>query len=241
MATVAGKGTRRLSFWAKMSIGLSAFIVFGFAQLDLRRIAELVDAPLVMHAHALAMLTWLTLLVTQSLLAGRGGLALHRKLGSASAILIPLIVVLTSMTCTASIRAGTIPAGFTRASFLATIHIEVITFAALAAFAIAKRRQPDWHKRLMIGSVVILLGPALARTLPVALPTSLLIYLGEWAIPAIQCGMVMLVMRHDRKDLGHIHPASIIAFFAVAVIVVVVKLSPVMPWWIDFTARVTGS
>jgi len=240
MATIAKKGTIRLSFWAKMSIGISAFIVFGFAQLDLRRIVDLVHSPIVMHAHALAMLTWLALLVTQSLLAGRGGLALHRRLGWASAVLIPAIVILTSMTCIALVRAGTIPPGFTAPSFLATIHAEVITFAALAAFAVAKRRQPDWHKRLMIGSVVILMGPALARILPAVLPVSLLMY-GEWVIPAILCGMVMLVMRHDRKELGRVHPASIIAILAIATILVIAKLSPVTPWWIDFTGRVIGT
>jgi len=238
LATIAEKGTIRLSFWAKMSIGISAFIALGFAQSDLRRLSDLVHAPLVMHAHALAMLTWLTLLVTQSLLAGRGGLALHRKLGWASAILIPLIVVLTSITCIALIRAGTIPPGFTRPSFLATIHAEVLIFAALAGFAIATRRQPDWHKRLMVGSVVILMGPALSRTLPVV-PIALLMYFGEWVITGILCGMVLLVMRHDRKELGYIHPASIIVLVAVAMILVVAKLSPVTPWWSDFTASIT--
>src|SRR3546814_1768620 len=77
---------RSLSFWAKMTIGISAFIIFGFAQFGLRGMVDYAHAPMVMHLHGIAMLAWLSLLMTQAVLAGRGGLALHRKLGWASAV-----------------------------------------------------------------------------------------------------------------------------------------------------------
>ena len=71
MATAAGAQVARLSFWAKMTIGISAFIVLGFAQFGLRGLVDYAHAPLVMHLHGVAMLAWLALLVTQAVLAGQ--------------------------------------------------------------------------------------------------------------------------------------------------------------------------
>lgn len=236
MATVAGAQVARLSFWAKMAIGISGFIVLGFAQFGLRGMVDYAHAPLVMHLHGAAMLAWLSLLTTQAVLAGRGGLALHRRLGWASAVMIPLIVVLASLTCFASIRAGIFPPFFTAPYFLALIHVEVAIFAALVAMAVARRGQANWHKRLMIGSAVILMEPALGRVLPMPL----IVPFGPWLAMAIQLGVVALVIRHDRRELGRIHPATGVVFGAVVFGHVLVETMAITPWWIGFTARVTG-
>lgn len=236
MATVVEARSARLSFWAKMTIGISAFIVFGFAQFGLRGMVDYVHAPLVMHLHGMAMLAWLSLLVTQALLAGGGGLALHRRLGWTSAMLVPVIVVLASVTCFTVIRAGLFPPFFTAPHFLALVHVEVAVFAALVALAVARRQQSDWHRRLMTGSAVILMEPALGRVLPMPL----IMPWGSWLTLAIQLGVVALVMRHDRRELGRVHPATIIVFSAVIFVHLMVETLATTPWWIAYTARVAG-
>lgn len=237
MATAATAQTARLSFWAKMTIGISAFIVLGFAQFALRGMVDYARAPAVMHLHGVAMMGWLALLVTQAMLAGRGGLALHRRLGWASAVMLPTIVVLASLTCFAALRSGIYPPFFTPAYFLALVHVGVALFAALVATAVARRGQADWHKRLLVGSTVLLMEPALGRVLPMPF----IMPWGEWLSMVIQLGVVWLIVRHDRRELGRIHPATSAVLIAVVLGHVVVELLAITPWWIELAAGVTGA
>lgn len=237
MATVVGARSARLSFWAKMAIGISVFIVFGFVQFSLRGFVDYRSAPLVMHLHGIAMVSWLALLTTQSVLAGNGNLAVHRRLGWTSAVMVPLIIVLASLTCFAAIRSGRFPPFFTAPYFLALVHVGAAVFAALVATAVARRGQRDWHRRLMVGSTILLMEPALGRVLPMPL----IMPWGEWVSMVIQLGMVALIMRHDRRELGRVHPATTAVFLAVALSHVLVEMLAITPWWIAFTARVAGA
>ncbi|HUD28493.1 MAG TPA: hypothetical protein VMQ93_06445 [Novosphingobium sp.] len=237
MATLAGAQAVRLSFWAKMTIGMSAFIVFGFAQFALRGFVPYMTVPLVFHLHGLTMLAWLGLLCTQSVLAGRGaGLEIHRRLGWASVVMLPLVVVLASVTCVTALREGIVPPFFTPAYFLALVHIGVAFIAALAATAIARRGEADWHKRLIIGSTILLMEPALGRVLPMPL----LGPWGGWVQLVVQLGVASLVWRHDRQRLGHVHPATMAVMIAIVLSHVVIELTAITPWWIAFAARVAA-
>lgn len=237
MASVAGVQVGRLSFWARMTIGISAFIVFGFAQFALRGFVPVARVPLVFHLHALTKLGWLALLCTQSVLAGRGaGLGLHRRLGWASVALLPLIVVLASLTCLAGLRTGIFPPFFTPAHFLALVHVRTAIFAGLVAVAIARRGEADWHKRLMIGSTILIMEPALGRVLPMPF----IMPWGEWLVVAIQLGVAMLVVGHDRRTLRRVHPATVAAILSIVLSHVLIELLALAPWWIDFAARFTA-
>jgi len=237
MATVAGTRAARLSFWAKMSIGISAFIVFGFVQFAARGFVDYAHAPVVMHLHGMLMVAWLGLLVTQSMLVGRGGLALHRTLGWASVVMLPLIVVLGGVTCITALRAGFFPPFFTPAYFLALVHVGVAIFAALVATAVARRGQADWHKRLMVGSTVLLMEPALGRILPMPL----IMPWGEWLAMVIQLGIVAIIIRHDRREIGRTHPATTAIVMAVVLGHVMVEMLAIAPWWISFAARIASA
>lgn len=238
MATAAGTQVVRVSFWAKMSIGISAFIVFGFAQFALRGFVPYRTVPLVFHLHGMTMLAWLGLLCTQSVLVGRGaGLAIHRQLGWASAVMLPLIMVLASLTCLTALRAGIHPPFFTPAYFLALVHVGVVFFAAMLIAAIARRAQADWHKRLIIGSTILLMEPALGRVLPMPF----IVPWGEWLAMVVQLGVVALVVRHDRRLLGRVHPATTAAILAIVFSHVVVELLAISPWWIAFAGRVAAA
>jgi hypothetical protein len=55
------------------------------------------------------------------------------------------------------------PHGLTPAAFLAVQLGMLLQFAAFVALAIAFRRQPDVHKRLMVLATISILPPAVAR------------------------------------------------------------------------------
>lgn len=236
MATVPQARIGAFSFWQKMAIGLSVFIIFAFAQFGLRGFVDYAHAPLVMHLHGMAMVAWLGLLTTQSLLAGRGGIALHRRLGWASAVMVPTMVVLASALCFTALKLHMFPPFFTPAYFLALVHIEAAFFALLVFMAVSRRSQSDWHKRLMIGSTVVLMEPALGRLLPMPLIAPW----GEWASMVVQLGVVLLIVRHDRREIGHTHPATMAVAMVVILGHVMVELLAVTPWWIALATRLAG-
>jgi hypothetical protein len=233
MASTAPTRVTRISVWGRMTIGISLFIVLGFAQFGLRGLVPYMQVPAIFHIHAVAMLAWLGLAVTQALLAGGGGIELHRKLGRASAVMLPVIVVLASLTCLTALRVKFWPPFFTPSYFLALVHVGVLTFAALVVSAVLQRDRPDWHKRLMVGSAIVLMDPALGRVLPMPF----IMPWGEWLSMAVQLGVVALIVRHDRRETGHIHPATGIVALAVVGSHVLVKLLAVTPPWIAFASR----
>lgn len=225
MATTAGTRVSRISFWARMTIGISLFIVVGFAQFGLRGFVPYMQVPIIFHIHAVVMLAWLGLTITQALLAGSGGLALHRRLGSSSAVLLPAIVVLASLTCLTALRVNFFPPFFSPAYFLALVHVGVLTFATLVIAAVARRARPDWHKRLMVGALVVIMDPALGRVLPMPF----IMPWGEWLSMLIQLGVVALILRRDRREFGAVHPATLAVAMAVVLSHVIVELLAITP------------
>ncbi|MFT4057530.1 MAG: hypothetical protein QM681_23710 [Novosphingobium sp.] len=236
MATAAGARVSRISFWAKMTIGLSLFIVFGFAQFGLRGFVPVTQVPVIFHVHGVVMLGWLALVTTQALLGNGAGLELHRRLGWASAVMLPTIAVLTSLTCFAGLRTGMFPPFFTPAYFLALIHVSMLIFVLLVGSAVVLRRQADWHKRLILGSTILIMDPALGRVLPMPF----IMPWGEWLSMAIQLGMVALIVRHDRRVMGRVHPATVTAALAVVLAHVLVELLAITPPWVAFAAQFRG-
>lgn len=236
MATLAPAPTRDRSFWQNITLALAIFIVFGFAQFAARGFVQPARAPIHVHLHGVVMLAWLALMVVQPTLVQRGNAALHRRLGWTGAALAALVVVLGSFVGIRSLQAGTQPPFFTQPYFLALTQVGVIAFAVLVGSAIARRRETEWHRRLLVGAMIALLEPALGRTLPMPF----IMPWGEWLVLAIQLGVLALVMRHDRKALGRVHPATLIAALVITAQHVIVETLAVVPFWQALTERVVA-
>ncbi|MCU6456061.1 hypothetical protein LPN01_18440 [Sphingomonas sp. A2-49] len=127
------------------------------------------SAPLIVHAHALVFFGWVAIYVAQNVLASTGSLALHRKLGWIAAGWMSAMVVLGTIVTVRMVRAGHAPFFFQPAYFLIMNPVGVLTFAGLSTWAIVLRRQTDWHKRLHLCGMAMIMGPALGRLLPAPL------------------------------------------------------------------------
>ena len=226
MATIAQPVSSEERFYQKMALGLALFIVFGFAQFAARGFVDYGGVPIIFHIHGLVMISWLSVLVVQTTFVARDNLAAHRKLGWLGAALATAIVPLAIATCITAIRAGFVPPFFTPAYFLALVSIEGTVFAALVWSAIALRRRTDWHRRLMIGAVIILMEPALGRLLPMPLIGG---ENGEWVALAVQLGVLALVMRQDRATRGAVHPATLTFAGILIAVHIVVSLASRLP------------
>lgn len=237
MATLAQVEARGQSFWQKLVLGLALFIIFGFAQFGARGFVDYRGVPLFIHLHAVVMLAWLGLTVVQATLAVRDNLALHRRLGWIGIGLAAVVVCLCSFVSIMTLKAHHQPPFFTPPYFLALTQVGLLAFAGLIAAAVMRRRQTEWHRRLMVGALVLLMDPALGRLLPMPL----IMPWGEWLVLVIQLAVLALVMRHDRKAIGTIHPATASAVLVVIVVHCVVEFLAVSPFFQDWTDKLVGA
>ncbi|URD60664.1 hypothetical protein M8312_12915 [Sphingomonas sp. KRR8] len=194
-------------FFTRYAIFLAAFILFGFIQFELRGFVDFRTVPAFLHLHGGLMVSWLGMFVLQSVLISRMQVQLHRTLGWVAMALAAAIVVVGSYTGIHAISLGIVPPFFTPAFFLSLNQIDIAAFALMVVLAVSYRRQVQWHRRLMIGTGFIIAEPALGRLLPMPLLGQTW---GEMLALAVQLGFIAVIARHDRKQLGQVHPATLV-------------------------------
>jgi hypothetical protein len=236
MASIASPRAGTFTFWQKMLGGIALFIIFGFLQFAARGFVDYREVPAIIHAHAVVMVTWLGITIAQSLLAERKDPALHRALGWAGLIFAGLVVGLGSFVAIKMTELGHQPPFFTPPYFLALTHSGLAAFAGLLVAAVLLRRETEWHRRLIVGATVLLTEPALGRVLPMPL----IMPWGEWATLAVQLAILSIVVRHDRRTLGAIHPATITAMLVVTLSHVAMEVLSRTPLFIDWAAQLTA-
>ncbi len=116
------------------------------------------------HLHGVVFSTWIVLFVAQAALVRAGRVDLHRRMGIAAAILVPLMVVVGLMAAIDSARRGfSPPNGPPPLVFFVVPVTDLIVFSSLVAAGLWRRREPQDHKRLMLLATISILTPAIAR------------------------------------------------------------------------------
>lgn len=118
----------------------------------------------VLALHGMVMTSWITLAVVQPLLIAAGNRSLHRKLGTAGAVIAGLILLVVPPATLESMRSGGVDAFPTIYVFLAVNIFGLVAFAACVGLALLRRRDAETHKRLMTLSLIVLIPPAIGRT-----------------------------------------------------------------------------
>jgi hypothetical protein len=224
-------------FFGRFALVVASVILFGFAQWGVRGMVDVRAVPLWVHLHGALMLSWLGLFAAQGLLAQAGSRELHRKLGWASLGVVAAIVLTGTYTGIRAVELHRVPPFFTNAYFLGLTSAGTMMFAALVAWGVVKRRQGDWHRRLMLGSGIMLLEPALGRLLPMPL-------LGPWGPfieMCIQLCFVLFIARHDMLRRGMVHPATLTIGFAVIATLFIITLLSIWPPFVSFASSVAGA
>jgi hypothetical protein len=205
MATVAISETHAHEgerFFERLALAMALTVISGFSLNVLLGRSTFLARPLV-HAHAITFMIWVGLFVTQSRLATRGPIELHRRLGWFAAFWTLWMVVMGSWLTTDMVVRGISPFFFEPQYFLIANIMGVLCFAGLVWWAVRMRRQTDWHRRLQMCAMAAILGPAFGRLLPMPL---LIPYAFDTAVVA---GLVfpLIGMIRDKRALGHVHPA----------------------------------
>lgn len=152
-------------FFRTLALLMALTMFAGFTLQFARGFSSLSARPIV-HIHGIAFMIWIAIFVTQSCLATRGPIALHRKLGWFGAFWVVVLVIMGSWITIDVIQRGTTPFFFRPQHFLIGNPLSVLVFAGLVYSAIRLRRRPDWHVRLQICAMTTIMGPAFGRLLP---------------------------------------------------------------------------
>lgn len=204
-------------FYRRLGIGLAIFALLGFATANLGGFTDVTVMPRATHAHALVMTGWVALFVVQNILGAGANLSLHRKLGWAGVILAGLVVITGIAAQLATIAAGRVPGLFGNGYFFALGFVNLTLFSAFVIAAVINRKRTDWHRRLMLGSFIILLEPVLGRVLLVITglagmdsspgaeaPPRMMVEMLRF-VP--QLLIVLGIIWRDRAIRGSVHPA----------------------------------
>lgn len=218
-------GGRDDRFFLGGAFAMTVVIVAGFSiQLAMGRSSF--SSPLLVHAHAIVFMGWVTIYLLQNIFATTGRMALHRPLGwIAAAWMIPMLVLGCAVTV-AMVRRGGVPFFFRPLQFLVFDPVTLFTFAGLTVAAIVLRRQTDWHRRLHFCGMTLLLGPGFGRLLPMPL-------LAPWAWEVIVVACLLFPaagMLSDLRRDGRVHPAwrwGVAAIIGSALLTEAITYSPV--------------
>ena len=236
-----GGASHERLFHAGMAWLLVVVAVAGFMPRSLAIIhGTMPMPPLVVHLHAAVMATWVTLLAAQATLALTGRMDLHRKLGLASLVLGPLVMIMLVAITIArqNAAAGTPAAAIVNNILLVQIRAAVL-FPIFFVWGMQTRRtDPQMHKRLMLLATFMLLDAAIARMtwLPYnQFPRDYLaihLYLLLLLVPALT---------YDLIRMRRIHRAWVWGMVLLLPWVVATQFAWGSDWWGKFGPKLVGA
>lgn len=149
------------------------------------------------YRNGLVFTGWLVLLVVQSALIKADRVSLHKRLGIAGAVLAAFLVPLAikvSMAATFGDAAGA--SGLKPLVFLVFPIGQALMFGAFMGAAIYTRRQPEFHRRLILVATAIVITPAISR-----MPSG-----GNQVVSLVLTSLFVVAgMIHDWKSRGRVH------------------------------------
>ena len=120
--------------------------------------------PVVIHWHAVVLLAWFGVLITQPMLIRAKRFGAHRVLGRLSYGLVPVVMVsMLGASRNQFVRfAGHVPDHQNRADLFIPLS-QTLLFGLLYGLAMVYRRQTPAHLRYIVASSLVFLSPALGR------------------------------------------------------------------------------
>jgi hypothetical protein len=168
--------------------------------------------PAIVHVHALLFTGWLVLLTVQLMLVRNHRLDLHRRLGLTMTWLIPVMVVIALATAwTVQRQVAALP-GPQDPQFISINLTDMLGFATLAGAAIALRRDPSAHKRLMLLSLFYLSTAGFARLWLLTIGPAGTNHFGGFFVAYNLGGDIAIVLLgvYDVATRGRLHPAYVL-------------------------------
>jgi hypothetical protein len=239
MATVTEDARPRLrvarsKIYVGLALMIAAIVFVGFSRSFYGTLVAGAVHPWIIHVHAAVYVGWLALLIAQTVLAARGEIATHRRVGNfgiAYGALVWILGLIVSIAIPViDVHSGQSERG---EQFLAIPLGDMVLFGGFFGAAIAYRRKPEIHKRLIILAAVAVMFAAVGRAL-----TNVGVLLGDpdaplGGVPArllLWYSPVLVAMAHDLVTRRRIHPVYWIGVVAMAVAFLRVPYSQTDHW-----------
>jgi hypothetical protein len=155
-------------FFAGVAIIMLATSTAGFMPSLVHTVGRRAPLSPLAAAHGIVAFAWLLLFLVQSRLVATRHVALHRKLGLASVFIFAFMVPLAYTTTVAMVRRGfdlSGDLGIDHDALYESIFAfsNILIFSVLVIAALACRRRPEIHKRLMLFANIELMPAPLAH------------------------------------------------------------------------------
>ena len=198
---------REHNFYLAMAISLAVIVLIGFSRSFFFRpwypeAVEYAAPETIFYVHGVLFSAWMLFLVSQAFLIRSRNIALHRRIGVFGAVLAAAMVVIGIW---GALVGASRPGGFMGVPippdvFLTVPFFDMAMFGAFVAWAIARRRDPQSHKRLMLFATINIIEAALAR-IPLAIvydnfPMSTFLLSDVFILPIILWDLVTLRRLH---------------------------------------------
>jgi hypothetical protein len=233
--TIRPKRLRREDFFFLFMVTLILVtVIIGFGQsyfLPGMILAKLPNA--LVHVHAAIFVSWILLLIVQTVLVSVDRVRWHMQLGILGLVLAPLMVIAGTWAILDSIHRRGVPR-VPQGAMLAGDLLELAFFSIFVTWGLLKRRDKAAHKRLMLFSTIAILGPAINRwpfTFMASAPAQGAFFL---AFPA-------LIVIFDLITLKKIHRSTLSGTLLILLMVAAMRLVPSLDVWEQFTAWVQGT
>ena len=247
MATVvASPADRKASerkFYSRMALFLVLLVLLGFGpSFYLRGMVPPYPRPnptlppaVILHGTVFTL--WMAVIVAQTQLIAARKHTVHMRLGKAGVLLAVLMIPIMYLTAVWQVARANQPP-FTDPLTWTIVPLAVIVpFAFLVWQGWSKRRDVQFHKRMMLSAAIVaVMGPAIAR-LPIAPPT----LVGFTILLLLGLTLFVPLFIWDQRSIGKVHPATKIGF---AMGALTVAIPMIVYWlglpWADFAARLPG-
>lgn len=186
--------------------------------------------------HGLAFSLWMLVFLAQTSLVAANRRDLHRQLGIAGMILAVLLIPLMYLAAVGQVERANQPPFATPLSWTAVPLFPMPALMLLVWLGWKYRREPQSHKRLMLGASIIMMDPAIGRV-PIAPPT----LIGFAVLNAITLLLFLPVLWWDRKSRSHVHWATALGTGLLAIAMLLRLIALAEPgWWEPLAARLPG-
>lgn len=197
-----------------LALGMSVTVYWGFAYSYFTPIlaGAYPEVSPAIHVHGWSFFLWFLLLPLQALLMATGRRRMHMTLGGASIALAAVMVFTGVLVASVRLQQGlsaTEPDELTMfwKDFGQLIMYNMILFVGFYGTAIARRDQPDVHKRMIVLASASVLPAAIFRVI-VGLAGFYWLATPGWVIPAaffLPAMFIVIGMVNDRAAQGGVH------------------------------------
>jgi hypothetical protein len=148
-----------------MSLLIAAIVIWGFSHtIDAALFHPAIPRPFILWIHGIAFASWVVFYILQSALVRTHNVKVHRSIGwfgvALASIMVPLGIAIAIIMGSFDKRHHLVTDADT---FLSVPFGDMIIFGTLVTLAIAWRKKPDFHRRLLFLATCALLDAAFGR------------------------------------------------------------------------------